>query len=140
VIYIDSAHTVQTSCGYAVPQVVANGNPDASAVSEDPRAYLQDRKTLGHWARQQIEKGIMDAYRQKMNARGLDGCGGLKVARRMNGENLLLGDISIWFRRTIRQRDAMLLGAVLMFVAMVMLRMVIEMLGVRVPSTVRFIA
>jgi hypothetical protein len=77
----------------------------------------------------------------KIGRRSAIGLGSrLRRASWMRTENLLLGDISIWFRRTIRQRDAMLLGAVLMFVAMVMLRMVIEMLGVRVPSTVRFIA
>jgi len=90
-------------------------------VANGIRARLEDRKTLGHWASQQIEKGVMDEYRAKNNARSLDDLGGLKAARRLRGEHLLLCDIEIWLKRVLQQWDAMLLGALLAVFAFVFL-------------------
>lgn len=100
-----------SSCGYAVPMVSSTIDPEK--VHHGPRAYLEDRKTLGHWANQQVEKGVMEEYRQKMNSRSLDGCAGLRVARRQRGEWILLQDAAIRLRRITRQWEAMLLGALL---------------------------
>jgi hypothetical protein len=76
---------------------------DPARVGEGPRAYLEDRQTLGHFARKTIEKGEMEAYRQEWNVRSLDGCGGLKVARRQNREWMKIQDCLIWLRRVIKQ-------------------------------------
>ena len=86
---------------------------DPSKIQEGPRAYLDDRNTLGHWAGQRIEKGEMDEYRQRMNSRSLDGCAGLTVARRQRGENLLLENCLIWLKRVMRQREAIVVGVLL---------------------------
>jgi len=108
---------VQTSCGYGVP--LFTDLPEEG--TNGAKLRLQDRKTLGHWASQQVEKGVLDQYRAKNNARSLDGLGGMKVARRHRGEILLLGDVEIWFKRVLQQWDAMLLGAFLAIIAFVFL-------------------
>ena len=128
---------VQTSCGYAVPMVSSTLDP--TRIEEGPRAYLEDRKTLGHWAGQRIEKGEMQEYRQKMNSRSLDGCSGLKVARRQRGEYMLAEGCFIWLRRVLRQREPLLMGAVLGMLVMVGLRVLIEALQVRVPGALRLL-
>jgi len=130
---------VQTSCGYAVPQVVSSAI-DPEHVAQGPRAYLKDRETLGHWAGQQVEKGTLHAYHQKMNARSLDGCAGLKAARRANGENLLLNETYIWVKRTTGQWREMLLGAMLAIIVMASLRAISETLGVRLPTHLRMLS
>lgn len=129
---------VQTSCGYAVPRVSSSIDP--ARVHEGPRAYLQDRETLGHWAGQQVEKGTLHAYHQKMNARSLDGCAGLRAARRANREVMLLEDGMIWLRRTLRQRDAVVLGVVLGLLTVVLLRLTTELFGLKVPNSIRLLA
>ncbi|EMC91741.1 hypothetical protein BAUCODRAFT_79423 [Baudoinia panamericana UAMH 10762] len=126
---------VQTSCGYAVPLVSSNIDP--VKIDEGPRAYLEDRKTLGHWAGKHVEAGTLQDYHQKMNARSHDGCGGLKAARRARGEHMLLEDCMIWMRRTTQQREAMLVGALLAILTMLALRFVVEGLGLRLPSSIR---
>jgi len=65
---------------------IVSSTIDLAKVDEGPRAYLDDRKTLGHWAGNQVEKGTLQAYHQKMNARSLDGCAGLKAARKARGD------------------------------------------------------
>lgn len=112
---------------------------DPAKIHEGPRAYLEDRQTLGHWAGNQIEKGVIDEYRIKMNTRSKDGCAGLKVARRQKGENLLLHDCMIWLRRTIKQREAILLGAVIAMCVMILLRAATQALGLGVPERVKLL-
>ncbi|KAK3073656.1 hypothetical protein LTR53_004562 [Teratosphaeriaceae sp. CCFEE 6253] len=129
---------VQTSCGYAVPLV--NSALDPSKLDDGPRAYLQDRDTLGHWMGKQVSAGTLQAYHQKQNARSLDGCPGMKAARRANGEVLILRDCWVWLLTTLRQPGAMLLGAVLLLVGMRVLRAAEEMGLVRVPSSIRWLA
>jgi len=65
----------------------------------------------------------MEGYHQQANVSSLDGCGGLKVARRGRGENVLLQDALIWFRRVLRQREAMVVGAIGMLFALAVLRL-----------------
>jgi len=133
----DLDHAVQTSCGYAVPLV--SSNLDASKIDQGPRAYLEDRKTLGHWAGQQVEKGTLHAYHQKMNARSLDGCAGLKAARKANHENMLLEDCWIRLKRHRQQWESMLLGAIIALSLMVLMRAGIDALGMRVPTSIRYL-
>ena len=97
---------VQTSCGFAVPLM------DGRADAESETAF-HDRDTLDRWSEKQIEKGRMEAHRAQYNARSLDGLGGMKVARRANGEGLWLGDTKIWFQRISGQREALLTGFVM---------------------------
>ena len=113
---------------------------DVSKIGEGPRAYLEDRKTLGHWAGQRIEKGEMQEYRQKMNSRSLDGCAGLKVARRQRGEYMLLEECLIWLRRTLKQWEAMVLGAVMAVVMMILARALGDAMNMRMPASIRNLA
>lgn len=132
-----SGFTVQTSCGYAVPMITES--IDEAMVKEGPKAYMKDRETLGHFAKKAVGKGEMDFYRQTKNVRSLDGCPGLKVARRQKGEYLLLEDGLAWFRRVGRQWDAILLGFVLAMLMMVAMRGVpgLGEFSVRLPSAVK---
>lgn len=70
---------------------------------------------------QQVEKGVMDAYRAKNNARSLDDLGGLNAARRLKGENIPLTNLLIRLKRCLQQWDAMLLGALLTMIAFMFL-------------------
>jgi hypothetical protein len=83
---------------------------DPVRVSEGPRAYFQDRPTLENFARKTIAKGEMEAYRQEWNVRSLDGCSGLKVARRDRGEWMFVADCFIWMRRVMKQWEVSFLG------------------------------
>ena len=86
----------QTSCGFAVPMVSSTLDP--ARIDEGPRAYLEDRRTLGHFAENTRghfaentrEKDLMHEYRQKANLQSLNGCTGSKVARRQRGEWMLV--------------------------------------------------
>lgn len=102
---------MQTSCGYGVPFLSELAELEAHA--DGPRSRLEDRKTLGHWASQQVEKDVMQEYQAKNNRRSLDGLAGLRAARRTRNEMLWLEDAKIWAKRMIRQWDALLLGALL---------------------------
>lgn len=104
---------VQTSCGYGVPWL--KDLEELEANEEGPRARLEDRKTLGHWASQTVEKGAMEAYRAKNNARSLDDTAGLKAARRTKGEIIWLEDAKIYTRKLVLQWDAILVGMLLAF-------------------------
>lgn len=61
--------------------------------------YLEDRQTLGHWGQKQVDKGVMEDYRAKMNSRSLDGLPGLRIARKDNGELLWLRDVEAQVRK-----------------------------------------
>jgi hypothetical protein len=52
----------------------------------------------------------MEAYRQEWNVRSLDGCSGLKVARRDRGEWMFMADCFIWMRRVMKQWEVSFLG------------------------------
>jgi hypothetical protein len=83
---------------------------DPEKMKDGPRAYMEDRATLGHFAKKTVEKGHMELYQQSTNVRSLDGCGGLRAARRGKGEWIVLQDILIWLRRVSKQWEAMMLG------------------------------
>ena len=101
---------------------------------------MEDRATLGHFAKKTVEKGHMELYQQAANVRSLDGCGGLRAARRGKGEWLLVHDSLIWLRRVTKQWEAVVLGFVLAILLMVFLRVANQMLGLRVPSSIRILA
>jgi hypothetical protein len=119
---------VQTSCGFAVPVIQERINLDDLKLG--PKAYMKDRGTLGHFAKKTVEQGLMEWYQQQANLRSLDGLGGLKAARRDRGENMHLQDARIWFRRILRQRDAMLVGALVALFALASLRLVLHVVDV----------
>lgn len=85
---------------------------------------MKDRGTLGHFAKKTVQQGLMEWYQQKANVRSLDGLGGLRAARRGNGESMLVQDVLIWSRRMLRQWDAMLTGAIVMLFALGLLRLI----------------
>jgi hypothetical protein len=87
---------------------------------------MKDRGTLGHFAKKTVEQGLMEWYQQQANLRSLDGLGGLRAARRGKGENMRLQDARIWFRRILRQWDAMLVGALVATFAFASLRLVLH--------------
>ncbi|GAB7350732.1 hypothetical protein MBLNU459_g1283t2 [Dothideomycetes sp. NU459] len=76
---------VQTSCGYAVPLLTDASELEAN--HDGVHARLEDRKTLGHWASKQVEKGELKGYQAQKNSQSLDGLGGLKAARRDNASD-----------------------------------------------------
>lgn len=91
---------------------------DDKDVHSDP--ILEDRKTLGHWASQRVEKGELRKYQALNNFRSLDGLGGLKAARRDRGQILWLEDARVYLKRLLHQWDAILLGVVLALFFMLM--------------------
>jgi len=68
----------------------------------------------------------MEWYQQQANLRSLDGLGGLRAARRGKGENVHLQDVQIWFRRILKQWDAMLVGALIALFALALIRSVLH--------------
>lgn len=115
---------VQTSCGFAVPVIQERINLDDLKLG--PKAYMKDRGTLGHFAKKTVDQGLMEWYQQQANMRSLDGLAGLRAARRGKGETLYLQDALIWFRRILRQWDAMLVGALIALFALAALRLVLH--------------
>ncbi|KAI9809778.1 MAG: hypothetical protein M1825_000211 [Sarcosagium campestre] len=93
---------VQTSCGYGVPML--DKNPTAES-------RFEDRKTLGHWASNKVNKNELLPYQMINNARSLDGLPGLRAARRDRGERFWLESTMAWLRRIKAQWDAVLTGA-----------------------------
>jgi hypothetical protein len=122
--YTLNASLVQTSCGFAVPVIQERINLDDLKLG--PKAYMKDRGTLGHFAKKTVEQGLMEWYQQQANLRSLDGLGGLRAARHGKGENMRLQDARIWFRRILRQWDAMLVGALVATFAFASLRLVLH--------------
>jgi hypothetical protein len=117
---------VQTSCGFAVPVIQERINLDDLKLG--PKAYMKDRGTLGHFAKKTVDQGLMEWYQQQANLRSLDGLGGLKAARRGKGENMHLQDARIWFRRILKQWDAMLVGALIALFVLASLRLVVHVI------------
>ncbi|KAI5804116.1 pyridoxamine phosphate oxidase family protein [Peziza echinospora] len=91
---------VQTSCGYGVPIVSAEG-------------VFEERETLRKWAGSKVAKGEMGAYQVVWNSTSLDGLMGLRSARREKGERWLwAGDVRAWARRVVGMPDAVGVGLV----------------------------
>ncbi|KAH8810574.1 hypothetical protein F5884DRAFT_897158 [Xylogone sp. PMI_703] len=103
----------QTSCGYGVP--LFNGEAHAqhlkTAVGEC--SCFTDRPTLVKAAAQIESKGGMDDFIAKWSARSLDGLSGLREARKMKGEILLIVDATAWLSRHLNHPLAIIFGVVL---------------------------
>ncbi|KAI9758059.1 MAG: hypothetical protein M1835_000625, partial [Candelina submexicana] len=107
---------VQTSCGYGVPLLSTSTMASDEAASVDTQAYLEDRKTMGHWASTRIEKNELQTYHRNMNAYSLDGLPGLLVARRDRGQGKrqrAIEDLSAWTRRMWGMREAVGVGVII---------------------------
>ncbi|KAF2145569.1 uncharacterized protein K452DRAFT_315787 [Aplosporella prunicola CBS 121167] len=107
---------VQTSCGFGVPvlahETATNENTDVEASAA---AYWNDRDTITNWAQKMEKKGygaILD-YQKQNNVRSLDGCTGLKAARKANGEMMLIGDVGARAGRIAKQWEAIIVGMLL---------------------------
>jgi len=101
---------------------------------------MKDRSTLGHFAKKTVDQGLMEWYQQQANLRSLDGLGGLTAARRGKGENVYLQDAQIWFRRILRQWDAMLVGALIALFTLALIRSalyVVDMGPIDIPLAFR---
>ncbi|KAL1625368.1 hypothetical protein SLS54_003460 [Diplodia seriata] len=86
---------VQTSCGYGVPILfpkTASSNlpptqkqadADADLESDAAVKYWEDRDTMSNWAAKMLAKdGAIQIYQRQNNSYSLDGCPGMKSARR----------------------------------------------------------
>ncbi|PGH17431.1 hypothetical protein AJ80_04801 [Polytolypa hystricis UAMH7299] len=109
VIHLD-VFKVQTSCGYGVPRLALTTDP----LTNQPKPYLQDRDTMGHWATKKIEKNELHAYQRDCNADSLDGLPGLRAAMRDRGKSGVAVAARIWIVQ--RRRGLELVSAVLMSV------------------------
>lgn len=83
-------------------------------------AALENRKILGHWGANKVEKNELQPYQQKWNSRSLDGLNGLRSARRDNGEILWVEDLKARGRRMMAQGDTLVVG-LLMGILLVLL-------------------
>lgn len=106
----------------------AGSDGSTKTVDDAEKQPMEDRDTLTQWVAGTIRRGEMDAYQVKNNSRSLDGLGGLKAARRRKGEILFVEDMSLWLARTVKQKEAMVLGAVLAIVALRILSMLSSVL------------
>ncbi|KAL1644764.1 hypothetical protein SLS58_004229 [Diplodia intermedia] len=128
---------VQTSCGYGVPilfpKTAASSNltptqkqadSDADLESDAAAKYWEDRDTMSNWAAKMLAKdGAIQGYQRQNNSYSLDGCPGMKSARRAGGEVLLLGNARARLRRmVIGEWGAVVLGALLMLLGIVVAR------------------
>lgn len=91
----------------------------ASPDSEDPASQgekqpiLLDRDTLGHWAHKRIESNSLLEYQAEWNSNSLDGCPGMRAAMRDRGETVWLALAKARMRRTLAQKEALIVGIVL---------------------------
>ncbi|GIJ92085.1 hypothetical protein Asppvi_011060 [Aspergillus pseudoviridinutans] len=117
IIQLD-VYKVQTSCGYGVPQLALKPDPE----THEPKPYLKDRETLGHFASKTVEKGQLRSYQQQWNANSLDGLPGLWSAIRDNGEYVWVGRARNWFRRHEEEIEVVKTSLLCLFFAMTVLR------------------
>ena len=99
---------VQTSCGYGVPLL----NKESELENGTEATFFHDRPTLKHSLAKDEKKGRTDAYMRDNNSRSLDGLFGLRHARRMKGENLMLADVLTWVGRQLSHGPAIVFGVV----------------------------
>ncbi|KAL4957311.1 hypothetical protein BDW69DRAFT_191742 [Aspergillus filifer] len=85
---------VQTSCGFGVPQLALSYDSETN----EPKPYLQDRKTLSNWAGKVVEAGGIRSYQSEWNSRSLDGLPGLRTALQDSGQSVQLAKFSNWTR------------------------------------------
>lgn len=114
---------MQTSCGYGVPLLSVSPSLRDGDRSVHVQAYLEDRKTMGHWASKKVEKNELQAYQRDMNAYSLDGLPGLLAARRDRGQETLqraLENLRSWTRRMWGMREAVGVGVIIGVLFMVL--------------------
>ena len=111
-------HQVQTSCGYGVPQLSLTFDPE----THDPKPYLKDRETLGHFGRNKVEKGQLREYQQQWNSQSLDGLPGLQSAQKDNGQWVWVGRLRNWIRCHRGEVEMVKTSVLLLFVMMVVLQ------------------
>ncbi|KAI9930606.1 hypothetical protein ASPWEDRAFT_39513 [Aspergillus wentii DTO 134E9] len=109
---------VQTACGYGVPQLALEIDPE----SRQPKPYLKDRETMGHWARGKVDKNQLRAYQQQCNSQGLDGLPGLQSAQKDNGQLVWLGQLQNMARRHREAIEMVKTSILLLFVVMAILQ------------------
>jgi hypothetical protein len=134
---------VQTSCGFGVPVFAVDKEStqseetppsferkDAKKKAEDIEKqsqgrYWQDRETLPKWAGVMVEKGAMADFQKMNNFRSLDGCPGVRFARKSRGQVLWVEMVLHWMRRIlIGQWDAVCVGVLIAIVGFSVLRYV----------------
>lgn len=127
---------VQTSCGFGVPvfphskeaneeDTIDTGNVQGMPATNDgaqkhglPWKPWDDRPTMPSWASKMAAKnGALEKYRENNNWRSLDGCPGLKAARKDRRQWLVIEQAKARTQRVVvGQWDAFLLGALLVMV------------------------
>ncbi|EMD58391.1 hypothetical protein COCSADRAFT_41894 [Bipolaris sorokiniana ND90Pr] len=127
--------TVQTSCGFGVPQI-ANAKTDGTDAVGDAITFadhepdrddghgFKPRDTMEGWARKMIEKRELGDYQKQFNHRSLDGLPGLMSVRRAYDENIAVEDTKAWLRKVSRQGDAVALGVGLGVLLMIVLSLI----------------
>ncbi|KAL7919745.1 hypothetical protein ACQKWADRAFT_329371 [Trichoderma austrokoningii] len=107
----DLQNKVQTSCGYGVPILDRGTHSQHSEeeLSVDCCCY-KERPTLEKALHTMVRKGGVDAYIRETSKRSLDGLLGLREARKMSGEWLLVDDVTTWIGRQLTQGPAIALG------------------------------
>ena len=120
VIFLD-VWKVQTSCGTGVPLIGRPQSTEEEAENDDGASnalpiqtkvaeHFRDRDTLNHWAGIMESKGKLQPYRRDNNSSSMDGLTGMKAARRMKGQWLILEDIRAWYMRIfVGQRETLVL-------------------------------
>lgn len=125
---------VQTSCGFGVP-VFPHSKESSEANTVEATSFTDlptnndgmneqkgasawkpwdDRPTMPSWAGKMAAKdGALEKYRENNNWRSLDGCPGLKAARRDRRQWLVVEQTKARALRMVRQWDAFLLGVLL---------------------------
>ncbi|KAH1276345.1 hypothetical protein KXX33_007266 [Aspergillus fumigatus] len=111
-------YKVQTSCGFGVPQLALKLDPE----THEPKPYLKDRETLGHFVRKSVEKGQLRSYQREWNASSLDGLPGLWSAIRDDGGYVWVGRVRNWLRRHEDEIDVVKTSLLCFLLAMTVLR------------------
>ncbi|KAL4891507.1 hypothetical protein BDV59DRAFT_203415 [Aspergillus ambiguus] len=86
---------VQVSCGYGVPLLALTTDPD----TDQPKPYLKDRETLGHWANKKVQGNQLREYQQQWNSQSLDGLPGLQTALKDTGRSVWVTRLANWLNR-----------------------------------------
>ncbi|GIK05740.1 hypothetical protein Aspvir_009853 [Aspergillus viridinutans] len=110
-------YKVQTSCGFGVPQLALKLDPE----THEPKPYLKDRETLGHFASKTVEKGQLRSYQRQWNASSLDGLPGLWSAIGDNGEYVWVGRVRNWLHRHEEEIEVVKTSLLCLFFAMTVL-------------------
>ncbi|KAK2733388.1 hypothetical protein FQN57_002145 [Myotisia sp. PD_48] len=106
----------QTSCGYGVPLLALATDP----TTKEPKPYLKDRETLGHWASNKIEKNELHNYQREWNSASLDGLPGLRVAMKAEGKHFV--SLRIWLCQHRRPLELLAVMLASVFISVLTLR------------------